>query len=443
MILKRLNKEDRNDKKRAEETESKHKIGKSLMTSAFFTMFLDNVSVGIIIPILPIIFLKSNLYFPAFVPYETRTILLGLLIALYPMAQFFGAPILGSLSDKYGRKKMLMLSVLGSTISYALMAYGLFIHHIILMFAARILDGFTGGNVSIVGSAVADVSGKNKTQNFSILALAFAMGFILGPFLGGYLSDSSKVSWFSFSTPLVLASLLALTNFTLITTYFKETLPENKRKKKVEISIFSGVKSIFRVLKRRNKRMLMSIIFLYFAGFAFFTEFFQVVMVQKFNTSQSTIGEFYAIMGIWLVIMQATIVGRLTKRVRTEKLPLFSLIVISIVIFIAVIQSNLTPLYFLLPIFALAVAITQPSINAVISDNAEEHEQGEMLGVTQSMGSLAFSLVPVLAGAFAAISVTLPTIIASVMLAIAWGYYVYFYKVHYTGKLALNSLSEE
>jgi DHA1 family tetracycline resistance protein-like MFS transporter len=359
------------------------------------------------------------------------------------MAQFFGAPILGSLSDKFGRKKMLMISVLGSAISYALMAWGLFIHHIILMFIARVLDGFTGGNVSIVGSAVADVSGKNKTHNFSILAIAFAMGFILGPFLGGYLSDHTKVAWFSFSTPLVLAAMLALLNFTLISTYFTETLEKKNRKKHVEISIFSGVKSMFRVFRKRNKRMLMSIIFLYFAGFAFFTEFFQVVMVQKFNVTQSTIGEFYAIMGLWLVFMQAVIVGRLTKRVRYEKLPLFSLIVISIVIFVGIIQANLTPLYFLLPVFALAVAITQPSINAVISDNAEEHEQGEMLGVTQSMGSLALAIVPMLAGFLAAINIVLPTIIASIMLAISWGYYVYFYKVHYTKRMELNSLSEE
>ena len=147
-----------------------------------------------------------------------------MLIASYPLAQFFGAPILGALSDKHGRKKIILISLIGTFFGYLLFAYGIITKNVTLLFASRMLDGFTGGNISTIMSAIADVSTvKDKTKNFGMIGMAFGLGIILGPFIGGNLADPNNVSWFNHSTPFWFAALICLFNIALVVFNFKET----------------------------------------------------------------------------------------------------------------------------------------------------------------------------------------------------------------------------
>ena len=163
----------------------------------FFTVFLDLLGLGIIIPILPALLLDPiNGILKVTYSFSTRTLIYGFLIAAYPIAQFFGAPILGALADQKGRKKLLLLSLVGTVGGYAIFILGILTSNLYLLFLGRIVDGFTGGNISIAQSAIADVSTpETKSRNFGLIGMAFGLGFIIGPYIGGKLSDSAIVSW--------------------------------------------------------------------------------------------------------------------------------------------------------------------------------------------------------------------------------------------------------
>ena len=158
----------------------------------------------------------------------TRGILFGLLIAVFPIAQFFGAPLIGAYSDRVGRKKAMILSLAGTALGYLLMALGIFWKNIPLIFFGRVVVGFAGGNIAVAMSAIADMSdAKTKAGNFALIGMSFGLGFIMGPFIGGKLSDPSLVSWFDFSTPFFFAALLSALNTALVFLIFRETLTES------------------------------------------------------------------------------------------------------------------------------------------------------------------------------------------------------------------------
>ena len=134
------------------------------------------------------------------------------------MAQFFGAPILGAMSDRFGRKKILILSLVGTCIGYLFFGAGIAAASLITLFISRAIDGFTGGNISIALSAIADISDpKEKAKNFGLIGMAFGLGFILGPYIGGKLADPSVVGWFTHSTPFWFAAALTFLNIILVT----------------------------------------------------------------------------------------------------------------------------------------------------------------------------------------------------------------------------------
>ena len=199
------------------------KSGQKTIVIIFLTVFLDMLGITIIIPVIPALFFDADsLFFGPSYSMDDRSILYGILIAAYPFMQFFGAPLLGTLSDKYGRKPLLRWTILGSLIGYLLFGYAILTHNLILLFISRMIPGFMGGNISIIMSSIADVSSEeNKAKNFGMVGAAFGIGFILGPSLGGVLADSELVSWFNHATPFWFTSLLTVINLLFVSFAFK------------------------------------------------------------------------------------------------------------------------------------------------------------------------------------------------------------------------------
>jgi DHA1 family tetracycline resistance protein-like MFS transporter len=392
----------------------------------FFTVFIDLLGVGIVIPVLGHLFLDAGGILPADVSLFQRTMLLGLLIASYPIMQFFGSPILGALSDRHGRKNILIISLIGTLIGYILFAIGILTRNIFLIYLSRIIDGFTGGNISTAMSAIADISKpEEKARNFGLIGMAFGLGFIFGPFIGGVLADNTIVSWFSSSTPFWFAAILCFANIILVIFNFSETL---KVKINTNISILTGFKNIRKALGMPNLRTMFLVIFLLTFGFNFFTQFFQVYLIEKFQYTQSQIGYLFAFMGLCIAITQGIITRQLSKKFTPVQVLAYSTFALSIAILLLIFPTKAYYLFFIMPLISVSNGLTYPNSTAIVSNLSAKDSQGEILGINQSIRALGMSIPPLISGFIAAVNTSLPIIVGSVTIFFAWVVFVFYFK---------------
>jgi DHA1 family tetracycline resistance protein-like MFS transporter len=391
-------------------------------------VFIDLVGLGIVIPIFAPLLLDMHQtgILPPSYGVATRNIILGFLLACYPLAQFFGAPILGGLSDRVGRKPIFLASLGGIFAGYLMTAIGIITASLPVMFLGRILSGFTGGSLSVAYSAIADISDeRTKARNFGLVGMMFGLGFIIGPFLGGILSNPEISSSFNYATPFLFSAALALANVVLIYFQFEETLKTRIHRK---ISILTGFINIRKAFDMENLRVIFMVIFLLSFGFSFFTQFFQVFLIDKFQFTQSDIGNLFAYMGLCIALTQGFIVRPLSFKFSSVKILRFSTLLLGLTFPFLLLPDKAAYLYLVIPFIAIWNGLTMPNYNAVVSNLADQESQGEILGINQSIQSLAHALPPILAGFAATISVNLPILIAGAMSVLAWLTFVLFFE---------------
>lgn len=400
---------------------------KAPLLTIFLTVFIDMLGISIIIPVIPALFFDPDAgFFSASVSQDTRSVLYGLLIACYPVMQFFGAPLLGALSDRYGRRPILSLSLVGTLIGYLLFAIAIDMQNIWLLFFSRLLPGFTGGNISIVLSAIADVSDEaGKTKNFGLVGAAFGIGFILGPTIGGVLADNTVLPWFNHAVPFFFTAILTLFNILLVWFRFPETLQEPSE---TPFSLFAGFRNVVRSLTNPRLRVIFTVVLLLSLGFTFFTQFFSVLLIQKFEFSEKNIGWLYGWIGIWLALTQGLIVRRMSGRVAPVRILSISILCLSIAIGALLIPDQSFWFYILNPLIALSQGITSPNLTTVVSGQAGAKQQGEILGINQSMQSIGAALPPLIAGYLNALNGNLPILTGSILIFAGWAVFVFIFK---------------
>ncbi len=366
------------------------------------TVLAEIIGFGILIPIVPLMFVEPSSSFfilPEGLSVEMGYILLGLLIGAYPLMQFFATPILGELSDIYGRRRVIQISILGTVISTLVFAYSLLVASLWLLFLSRIINGLTGGLIAVAQATVADMSTeKNKSKNLGRIGAVFGLGFIIGPFLGGLLS-SGNFAVLGLTTPFLFAAALSFSSFIFVSRELEETSP--LKQKKVEWS--KPLSQIRKGLDLPDLRRFFAVNFFYFSGFAFFTTFVSVVLVERFSFSQLDIGNFFLYIGVIIMITQLAVIPKLFPRFKEEYVMPLTLILTGLSILILGLQTELLLFLVFAGLFSLFNGITNISLETLVSRNASDEDQGLALGTNQSLRSLANAVPSMLSGVAAAL----------------------------------------
>jgi DHA1 family tetracycline resistance protein-like MFS transporter len=396
---------------------------RQVLAAMFLTIFIGLLGVGVIIPVTaPIILSTASSVLPAAMPFAARSVILGLLIASYSVAQFFGAPMLGTLADRYGRKKMLLISQLGTVAAYIVFAVGILTGHLWMLFVGRMTDGFTGGNISIAQSIISDVSEPGeRARNFGLVGVAFGMGFILGPVMGGVLANPKVLPWFGPSTPFWFATGLTALATLLVQILIPETLCVRST---ARVNLLAGVANVRKAFTYPNLRAFFSVVFLMTLGWNFFTQFFQVFLIAKFKFDAARIGMFLGYMGIWIVIAQGGLLRPISRRWGPSQVLRVSLLFSGLSLPMLLIPHQSGWLYAIVPFVALFQGLSQPNATAIASGLATPEEQGEILGINQSITSLGQAIPPVVAGIITSININLPIAVGATATLLAWGLFM-------------------
>jgi multidrug resistance protein len=348
---------------------------KSPLASILSIVFIDLIGFGMIIPILP-------LYAQRFQATEWQ---IGLLLASYSMMQFLASPLLGWLSDRYGRKPVLLCSLVGSALGYLLMANAA---SLTILFAARILAGISGASVGTASAYIADITPpENRSKRIGLIGAAFGVGFILGPATGGILSHFSVVAPFWFAA--ILSILNAIAMWIL--------LPEPERHAVRQ----QGPVDLRETFEQAGSWRLGVITLVYFigiAGFAIVTVIYAQVSNRRFDLNQSQISYIFVMMGLIGALIQGGAIGRLAKRFGDVNLAITGFAVMAI----SMMAMPLAHSIFLFLLFSAGLAmgnsLSQPTMSAIASKGASPALQGRVLGIVQSAGSLGRVFGPVIAG---------------------------------------------
>lgn len=389
------------------------------LAALFATLLIDMIGIGMVFPIIPIIFTDPNSH--SFLlqgyPESLRIFFVGLVTALFGLMQFIAAPILGELSDIYGRKRLLLMGVGVLAFSQALFGFGIETASLGIILFSRLVAGIAGGNFSIAQAVIADVSdAKDRVRNFGLIGAAFGLGFIIGPVLSGWVAAATQ----SAAAPFWLASMLGMANF--MSVYF--LLPETRtgiRERSSRFSLLTGVRNIQTAALDTALRRYYTVNFAYYVGFAFFTSTIGLLLVERFSYDEAGIGFFFGIVGAWVVLTQGMIL-RVVSRIYGEmQLLRVTVPLVGMAVLAFGIVSDPHLLYIVIPCMAIPQGISMANLMSLLSKHVSPEKQGASLGINGSLQAFSQGAVPLVSGTMAAL-LGIPTtlIIGSFFFFVAW-----------------------
>jgi MFS transporter, DHA1 family, tetracycline resistance protein len=344
----------------------------------FFTVFIDLLGFGIIIPLLP--------FYAERFGGSAETV--ALLAASFSLMQFIFMPIWGRLSDRVGRRPILLLGLFGSFGSYLL--FGL-AGSLPLLFASRLFAGIAGATVSTAQAFIADTTTReNRAKGMGVLGAAFGLGFIFGPAIGGFLSR-----W-GHAVPPFFAATLAILNFGAAWFLLPESRPAHVPA--TARAAHSRLEALRKALTRPTLPVLFAVYFLVVAAFSGFETTFALFSQKRFGFNEETIGYLFAYVGVVLAVVQGGLVGRVVKSVSERRLVPVAIAVLACGLALIPLSYSLPMLFLANGVLAVGMGFNSPSLVSLISQGSDPEDQGGVLGVSQSLASLARILGPAWGG---------------------------------------------
>jgi MFS family permease len=359
------------------------------LLSAFLTLLNDRLSESIFLPLLP--FLLED--------FSSSGSTVGLLSGTYALSQFTVAPLIGALSDRFGRKPVISCCVMGSVLGMGLFATTLTLPWqqvwpgaaaagvpLTMLFLARVIDGASGGTAATATAVLADITTpENRAKAFGLIGVAFGLGFALGPGLGGLLGDVNRI------LPAWAATAFALTNLVVVLGLLPETHPVDARKQLPRKRELNPITLLARVFSKPEVRRLSVAFFGFFMTFNGFTTVLVLYLRNNFNWTEGMAGAAFALVGVIAMVVQGGLIGPLVKRFGELRLTLTGLGLLTVgclLVPMASTETSVPVVYTAVSLLALGTGLVTPCLRALVSRRLGSDGQGSALGGLQGLQSL-------------------------------------------------------
>ncbi len=392
------------------------KAARRSLFSVFTIAFLDNFGYSFVfILFAPLVLNPEYGFFSNTMEEGTKNILLGILIGIFPVFTFFGAPFWGDYADRFGRKKALILTILGTVAGHILSAVAIYTKEFYFLLIARGIAGFFSGNISICLATVSDLSptAPLKGRNFGFLGVVMGAGWIFAMVLGGFLSDPKYSSPI---VPFLVAAVLTFIGYLIIKAWFIETHRKNEG---IRFDLIKSLHEIKASLQHREIRPFLLLMFIWTLGWYSTFQWFTAVSLERFFVTQEMASVYLIILGSFWVLGGVALNPFLVKRFSTKTLCLATMFISATFIMLSSWTSHFVVFSVIYCFSALAAPISFSNNLNLVSLSAPEGIQGKAMGFSQSFQSLAGVIVPLAGGLLAKWDIRLIFPIASLLLFIA------------------------
>ena len=333
----------------------------------------------------------------------------GLLFSTFSVFQFVATPVIGRMSDKYGRRPLLIISLFGTALSFFIMAFA---PNWIFLFIARALDGITAGNIPVASAVISDTTTQEqRAKGFGIIGASFGFGFIFGPAI------SALTVSYSASLPFIIAGTISLIAVVMTAIFLPET---NKHIGEVKHSSLFNFKKLFHAVFDENVGPTLLITLLNAVSFSLMIFAYQPFSIKILHLSANQISLLFTMFGVVGLVTQLFLVHRLTALIGLKKLFSLATLIISLVFFAIFFLKSLLPFVFASIFLGFSNSIIQPLISTILSQETDAKSQGSILGLSASFMSIGQILGPVIGGIIATLAIPYPFLGASIFSLLAF-----------------------
>lgn len=397
----------------------------------FFTLllsgFIDYAGIALVYPIFAYLLFDPSYHF--FTPETSDAIKglwLGVLIALYPLMQFFSSPVLGALSDRKGRKRLLLISLVISFSGYLFAIWGVLNHSLFYLALYRILVGIGAGNGSIISASVADLSTKEtKGRNFGLLSMSFGAGFTIAPFFGGFLVNS-----YGYLIAFVLPLALVLLNALLVIWKLHDSckpVPGSK------VSLFMSFSLLKRAASFVSLKGLFLSLLIFTIGWAFFTEFCTLFLVDRFDFKPEATGVYFGFAGLCYALSAGFLAPMIAKKIGAGRALCLSQLLSGVGIMALIFIRTPLALWIYTPLLEFLMSFVYPTTSTVISNRVSSKVQGEAMGIYQAINALAIALSPFFGGALVGAYPWVIVVVGGVIMSLGGVAFLLYHRPHTEG----------
>ena len=373
----------------------------------YFVFFLDNFGFSLVFTIFaPLLLDNAYGFLPESDVVGTRNLMLGWLFAVFPLAQLFGAPLIGDLADRFGRKRSFYITLVGSVIGYLCSAVAIFVHSFSFLIISRIITGFFSGNLSLCLASIADMSPTEKVRgrHYGFIATTAGVSWIIAMLVGGYTSDVKIFHLFNPAVPFLITAVLTLFALWAIAAAFHETRPT--RQKRVKVDLMRGVKNIAQSFKLKEVRWLYLVYLLWSIGWGSTLQWFTPFVMERFHISIIEASWILVVFGCSWSLGGSLFNWVFLKRLTSAAVAKWSLGLTTLLIFGTAICYFFHPFSWMYIVSAAFAGVAMSNILNIISLSAPANVQGRVMGLSQSTMSLGWIIGPIVTGFLADWTIT-------------------------------------